>query len=335
MKLKTLAWRIVPLLYFLAVSLPHHPFSDWFDKNVLDPWGHDGVQQLADILSAAFLILTVALAIRVARVHRGQAVKHFGVGLVLLALMFAADRYLIVNNIERVHFPQYAVLALLLGLSLRGEILIFFVTTFAGFVDEFLQYVMDPMKTNYLDFNDIVFNLLGAAAGVVLLMGIRKPMPGTAGINSNRKDRQEYAKKETGIGLSIYKKPLRSCLSRTFLVRGRPLRFAFSPAPSVPSRYESIFGNVFQISMAVGGVVLLLAGSLGRIVLLLEQKIDRSVFAVVDGKLSFIMSFERHDEFWMKSYFGKVFHVMSAGEGVLAVTVLCLGAWVVVRWLRR
>ena len=87
--------------------------------------------------------------------------------------------------------------------------------------------------------------------------------------------------------------------------------------------------------MAVGGVVLLLAGSLGRIVLLLEQKIDRSVFAVVDGKLSFIMSFERHDEFWMKSYFGKVFHVMSAGEGVLAVTVLCLGAWVVVRWLRR
>ena len=148
MKFKAVAARVLPLLYFLAVSLPHHPFSDWFDKNVLDPWGHDGVQRLADILSVAFLIVTVALAIRVARVHGRYAIKHFAVGVVLVVLMYAADCYLIVNNIERVHFPQYAVLALLLGLSLRSETLIFLVTTFAGFLDEFLQYVMDPMKTN-------------------------------------------------------------------------------------------------------------------------------------------------------------------------------------------
>ena len=282
MKFKILAARVLPLLFFLAVSLPHHPFSHWFDKEILDPWGHDAVQRSADMLSAAILIVAVALGVRVVRVHRGEAKKHFAVWLVLLALMYAADRHLIVNGIERIHFPQYAVLALLLGLSVRNVMLVFYVATFAGFVDEFLQYAMNPMKTNYLDFNDIVLNLLGAAAGVVILMGLRKPDPKVSGA----------------------------------------------------SRYESVFSLGFGVSMAVGGVVVMLAGLFGRIVMLVDQKIDRSVFAVVDGKLSFIMSFERHDEFWIKSYFGKVFHVLSVGEGIAAIAVLLLGTWLAVSWLR-
>jgi len=86
--------------------------------------------------------------------------------------------------------------------------------------------------------------------------------------------------------------------------------------------------------MALGALVVIVAGFLGRIALLVEQKIDRSVFAVVDGKISFIMSFERHDAFWIKSYFGKVFHVMSVGEGIVAIAVLLLGTWCAVSWLR-
>ncbi|MCX6141586.1 MAG: hypothetical protein NTZ35_00050 [Ignavibacteriales bacterium] len=77
-----------------------------------------------------------------------------------------------------------------------------------------------------------------------------------------------------------------------------------------------------------------LAALFGRIVMLVERTKDRSVFAVVDGKLSFIMSFERHDAFWMKSYYGKVFHVLSPVEGLAATTLLCLATWVAVRWLK-
>jgi hypothetical protein len=72
-----------------------------------------------------------------------------------------------------------------------------------------------------------------------------------------------------------------------------------------------------------------------RIAMLVEQAKDRTVFAFVNGKLSFIMSFERHDEFWIKSYFGKVFHVLGVGEGLLAIALLCVGTWAAVRWLRR
>ena len=49
---------------------------------------------------------------------------------------------------------------------------------------------------------------------------------------------------------------------------------------------------------------------------------------------SFIMSFERHNEFWIKSYFGKVFHVLSVGEGLAAIAILAMGTWGMVSWLR-
>jgi hypothetical protein len=242
--------------------------------------------------------------------------------ILVVALMYVADHYLIVNNIERIHFPQYAMLALLLGLSLRNEMLIFFVTTFAGFVDEFLQFAMDPMKTNYLDFNDIVLNILGAAAGVVLLMGLRRPLSNAGERDLNSEGRKGGAKEE-GRELGNF-----SNLS------WHPCRLDLSTGLPGESRYEAVFAGVFRLAMLVGAVVVLLAGILGRIVLLLEQKKDRSVIELVNGKLSFIMSFERHDEFWIKSYFGKVFHILSVGEGIAAIAVLAMVTWGMVRWLR-
>ena len=68
--------------------------------------------------------------------------------------------------------------------------------------------------------------------------------------------------------------------------------------------------------------------------MLVETAKDRSVVAVVNGRPSLIMTFERHDAFWIKSCYGKVFHVLSVGEGVAVIALLCLGAWLAVRWLR-
>jgi hypothetical protein len=86
--------------------------------------------------------------------------------------------------------------------------------------------------------------------------------------------------------------------------------------------------------MVLGALVVLVAGLFGRIAMLVEQKIDRSVFAVVNGKLSFLMSFERHDKFWIKSYFGKMFHVLSPLEGLALIGILWGATWIVVRWLK-
>lgn len=86
--------------------------------------------------------------------------------------------------------------------------------------------------------------------------------------------------------------------------------------------------------MAIIAVITMIASFFGRITLLVEQKKDRSVVEVINGKLSFIMSFERHDKFWIKSYFGKLFHVLSVGEGLLLIALLSLGMYAAVRWMR-
>jgi len=271
--------RLLPLAYFLAASLPHHPFSAYFDKNILIPTGFYPVQHAADVVSVVILVGVLALGIRVVRIHGSWAINHFGVWFVLFILMYLSDRYLIVNNIERIHFPQYAILAVLLGLCVRSEPLIFFVTTFAGFLDEFLQYLMNPIKTNYLDFNDIVLNILGAALGVAFLLAFRRP------------------------------------------------------AAIEQTTYEKRFRTVFLASMAGTALVVVAALALGRIVMLVEHVEQRSVFDIVNGKLSFIMSFERHDQFWQKSYFGKVFHVLSPAEGLAIIAGLFMATWGAVRWL--
>lgn len=271
--------RILPLFYFLIVSLPHHPFSNWFDTTVLFPSGHYSVQRYADVLSLLTILVAVALATKIVLVHQSQAIKHFGVLLLLLILMYVSDQYLIVNNIERIHYPQYAILALLLGLSLRGELLIFFTASFAGFLDEFLQYVMNPNRTNYLDFNDIALNVLGAGLGVVVLVGIREG--------------------------------------------------AYTSA----SAYEQQFNFIF-LSLLVALTGLVAFGLLtDRIVALVEKAKERSVFTVFNDRMSFVMSFEKHSEFWQKSYYGKGFHIFTPFEGLAVIALLSVATWRAVGWL--
>ncbi|MGD0036931.1 MAG: hypothetical protein ABSC53_06535 [Bacteroidota bacterium] len=282
MNLKLVAKRILPLVYFLAVSLPHYPVSDWIDHTILIPYGFQVVQQSADILSILLLVIIFALGFKVVRVYRLDAVRHLGIWVLLLILMYIADRILIVNNIERIHFPQYAVLSLILGWSLRNEMLIFFTSSFAGFIDEFLQYIMDPNRDNYLDFNDIVFNMLGAALGVALLMSLRTPSTGEI------------------------------------------------------QKYEKRFQVVFKTIVTALAILVVVTFVLGRFVLVAEQVKPRNILSVIDGKLSFIMSFERHDQFWQRSpAHGKAFHVLSPFEGLSILFLLSAFTWWWTKWLKR
>jgi hypothetical protein len=85
-------------------------------------------------------------------------------------LIFATDRLLIVTNVERIHYPQYAILSILLLMSFGHEFFVVFLATFAGMIDEFTQFVWHPQHTKYLDFNDFVLNALGALLGVTLFL---------------------------------------------------------------------------------------------------------------------------------------------------------------------
>jgi len=274
--------RLLPLVYFLIVSLPHHFFSDLFDKYLLIPFGMGSVQSWANVVSVGLILGVGALGVYVMRVQRRAAVRHFLVWLATLSLIYAADRYFIVNNIERIHFPQYAVLAMLLSLSLPNHVLNFFVTCFAGLIDEFLQFVMNPSRTNYLDFNDIVLNILGAALGVIIVLSLTRKKQSIPGLYESR------------------------------------LRLAF-------------FGIVSAIVLMTGA-----AFASGRVAMFADVPKDhRHVFAVVDGKLSFVLSFERNDYFWQVADNGKQFHAMTFYEAVVLIAVLSFLYRFIIMWLER
>ena len=95
--------------------------------------------------------------------------------LLLLGLHVLAARGLLVANIELVHFPQYALLASVLyagGLEPEAAWLL---AAVAGSFDELYQHLViyADRPDTYLDYNDMILNALGAAAGAFLFARAR------------------------------------------------------------------------------------------------------------------------------------------------------------------
>lgn len=97
-----------------------------------------------------------------------------------LVPVLLTNRFLLFHPNEYTHYPQYAILAVLLALCIdsdRSKIpwaRILFWTTTLGVLDEMNQYFF-LCKTygDYLDFNDMFMNLQGAQAGLLLFYGFR------------------------------------------------------------------------------------------------------------------------------------------------------------------
>jgi hypothetical protein len=90
--------------------------------------------------------------------------------IVTLGLIAASWPWLFYTDIEVVHFPQYAVLSVLLyALTLRfGRALLY--ATLLGAADECFQfYVSHPNWAINLDFNDMMYNAIGAGFGCTLI----------------------------------------------------------------------------------------------------------------------------------------------------------------------
>jgi hypothetical protein len=74
----------------------------------------------------------------------------------------------------------------------------------------------------------------------------------------------------------------------------------------------------------------------GRIAMFADvPKDQRHVFAVLDGKLSFILSFETNDYFWQVADNGKQFHALSPLEGVVTAAFFLVLYWLIIRRLGR
>lgn len=95
----------------------------------------------------------------------------FAVLVALAAMTVASQHWLLVTNIELVHFPQFALIAWLLWAGGLSPQTAWAGGTIAGVFDEFYQHLViyADRADVYLDYNDMVLNSIGAAWVIVLL----------------------------------------------------------------------------------------------------------------------------------------------------------------------
>jgi hypothetical protein len=181
-----LAWTALAAAYFLATVLSHELVSGvylglahWLGPSAADR----GQNLLALLVLAAGVWLVAGPGRRNGRIqgHPGGRIggRDALAWLALAGLLLAADRLLIIAPVERVHYPQYAILALLARRVLDDEALVLGLGGLAGMADELHQYLAHPANTTYLDWNDFCLNLLGVAAGLLLARALAlRPLAG-------------------------------------------------------------------------------------------------------------------------------------------------------------
>lgn len=157
---------IVSAIYFAAVVELHEEVSKlsvWLQK-ALSLRLYNKVITIFIILS---LLIFLLLIFRKLRDGERRAIKIFYWCFTILITGLTYNTLLVVN-VESIHFPQYALLSLpVFALTMNfGETIL--IVTLLGAIDEVNQFFVFH-NWKYMDFNDIILNLIGAAIGALII----------------------------------------------------------------------------------------------------------------------------------------------------------------------
>ena len=175
-----LFWPVTTLVYWLLTSLLHLEISKIIVSPVPTPLGAFTPADYSRHFSWGLLILC-ALFILFKAIKGKARLRTAVYWIVWGAAVYGANRLLVFSPNEYAHYPQYALLAVLLVIWRDphrekwpiGNII--FWGTCLGIADELMQYLLIcPSYGDYLDFNDFVLNQLGIVAGLLLVYGFRE-----------------------------------------------------------------------------------------------------------------------------------------------------------------
>lgn len=179
---------------WLAMAAPHRLVADAVAKGFEAPWGAFVPAHYAD--AAVGCSVAALFAYLLLRARRGQrGLPTFGLWALWLALAAACQQVLVTAPAEAIHYPQYALVAVLLARALdptrqRGWLI---EPALAGaalsLADEGLQYLLLMDGPAYFDFNDLALNQLGGLAGLLLYYGFPRhglSMPAPRGVDQRR-----------------------------------------------------------------------------------------------------------------------------------------------------
>jgi len=168
---------VTTLLYWLGASLLHLEISKIIVSPVSTPLGSFTPAHYSRHFAWVLLILCALFVLFTA--IKGKARLRTAVYWIMWgAAVYGANRLLVFSPNEYVHYPQYALLAVLLVIWRDphrekwpiGNLI--FWGTALGIADELMQYFfICPSYGDYLDFNDFLLNELGIVAGLLLVYG--------------------------------------------------------------------------------------------------------------------------------------------------------------------
>lgn len=177
-----LALALVTMGYWLATCLLHLEISIIIVSPMSTPLGTITPSEYSSAVGWVVLLGAAVLIALQAKngQSRGRTLLYW---LLWLTAVYFANKTLVFSPNEYIHYPQYAILTILMVLCLDPKRTLFpfgrilFWATLMGILDEMNQYFfLCPSYGEYIDFNDFFLNELGAVAGLLLAYGFRRPV---------------------------------------------------------------------------------------------------------------------------------------------------------------
>ena len=159
------AWLSAAAAIFVADIFLHLPITDFCDMLVK----RYGFFPFDGFVRRGFEMLGVACLCGAWVWPRRQRAVVGIAAIALMTVIGAAQMLIVLNAVEDVHYPQYALLTYLLARGLPTVEGAWLGGTLLGAVDEGYQFVALPRGTpTYFDWNDVVLNAIGSAFGVMI-----------------------------------------------------------------------------------------------------------------------------------------------------------------------
>ena len=157
---------IATILFYIASVLPHEIVGSIIGslfKNVSRAV-YDRTLLIIVVVAITFYSIFIIRSLLKNRARMNKGLLYL---VMTIALCAIAMRYLIVVNVEAVHFLQYGVLSVLVfHLVKRYDYTCWIILLLAFFDESYQHFFLTPNTFAYLDFNDIFLDQIGAGFGL-------------------------------------------------------------------------------------------------------------------------------------------------------------------------
>lgn len=169
---------LIVLGYYFLVVLPHNIVGAWIN-GLFEQSSRQTYNTIVMIVTIVLCVTIIAILFSKIKQHPSQKMV---VGFLLATMLFCVlcFSFLMVINIEVVHFVQYAILAILIFPLNKNYLGTIIFCSLAGGLDEAYQYLELENNAFYYDFNDVVLDCVGACIGILILF-IHRILPAEKG----------------------------------------------------------------------------------------------------------------------------------------------------------